>query len=103
MGREELTDFIQKMDTKLSDEGIEFYFDINGVEEKIILYPNIITENFVENIININVREEVDYFLSFRKSDNIFSNITATIFTRFSKPRLSLQNVDLQKQNYFLN
>ena len=56
----------------------------------------------MENLIDIDIRKESDYFLSFRKTDNFLSNIVSTVFTRFSRPHLSLQTVNLQKQKMFL-
>jgi vancomycin resistance protein YoaR len=102
MDRGELTDYIQKMENKLSDQGIKLSFDIEGKEEKLFLYPNLSTEDFVENLIEIDIRSEVDYFLSYGKTDNIFTNIFSLFSIRLSKPKMSLQTVDLQKQKLFI-
>lgn len=102
MDRAELTDYIQKMENKLCDQGIKLHFMLNDQEEKLFLYPNISTENFTENLITVDIRKEVDYFLSFRKTENIFYNIFAVLTTKFSRPQLTLSTVNLEKQKLFI-
>ncbi len=97
MEASDLKEYIQSMHDKLSDQGVEFRFVKESGPETFIVYPSIVNEEFVKEIISVDIDEEVKYLLSYRKNGNVFADIFSALWVRMASPHIGLHAVKLDK------
>ncbi|HAO52040.1 TPA: hypothetical protein DCQ85_01060 [Candidatus Magasanikbacteria bacterium] len=101
MDKNELSAYLKNMNNKLLNEGIHFNFALENETKNFILYPSVFSEDSTRDLIDVNIEEETDYLISYRKDNNLLSDTFSAIWVRLSKPELSLENIKLDKQGVF--
>lgn len=97
MNRSEITEYLGSMNDKLSKEGIQFYFSLAGNKEIFTIFPSIIADDQIIDLVVIDIDSEVDRLLSYNKYGNIFVQSWNTGVSRVIKPHLKIQNISLNE------
>ncbi|HAT03746.1 MAG TPA: hypothetical protein DCS29_03160 [Candidatus Magasanikbacteria bacterium] len=98
MDEEDLTEYLQNMQTKLLSEGIHATFKLNDQETNFIIRPEVVGEESVVELVDFDVAQETEYILSYRKDHNAVADTFSAIWTRLTKPHIHLSGVTLDKQ-----
>ncbi len=98
LDREELTTFFREMNEKLVDAGIVLSFDNNGTPQRVSIESSIVSEDAFFELIHMNVEQEVEYFLTYQKTGNVFVRGWSALLVRGTKPQLELTTVDLDTE-----
>jgi len=101
MDKTTLSSYLKDMDSKLLNEGIHFSFSLENENKDFVLHPSILSGDDARDLIQINVDDEVNYLLAYRKNNNLLSDTVSAILVRISKPNLSLEHVILDKSGIF--
>ena len=98
MERAELTEYLHTMQDKLSKEGISFSFDAEGKNNEFTIYPGIIEDENIVDLVYIDIDNEVERLLTYQKEGNPLTRALSTGFSRVWGPRLELENVVLNTE-----
>ncbi|MFA7245475.1 MAG: VanW family protein [Candidatus Magasanikbacteria bacterium] len=102
MDKENLTTYIQSMNTKLLNKGILFNFSFEGEEKKFTVYPSVLAKEETRDLIDLDIQKEVDSLIYYRKNDNFLSDIFSAVLVRIQKPTLNLETVKIDKNELFI-
>ncbi|MFA7314992.1 MAG: VanW family protein [Candidatus Magasanikbacteria bacterium] len=101
MDKTTLSGYLQDMNSKLLNEGIHFSFSLDDEKKDFVLYPTIIGGEDVRDLIQLNINDEVDSLIAYRKNNNLLSDTVTAILVMMSKPDISLSYVKLDKNGIF--
>jgi vancomycin resistance protein YoaR len=95
MTETELGDFLENMNGKLVSDGIE----ITNPEtnESIVLYPPVVSESDIIELMAIDTELEVNRLMWFRKRGNAFMRGVSALITRATDPSIQLEHVQINK------
>jgi vancomycin resistance protein YoaR len=100
MEREELVSFLRAMNEKLSNSGVRITLDRGDLKEQFIIYPTIVSDENIVELIKIDAEKETDNFLSFNKKNNFLSDGLSAVFSFVSRPNLSLKNIYFDEEKF---
>lgn len=92
MNKAELVSFFAAMDGKLSSEPVRVTVDMNGKEEKLLIY------NTGTDVVQIDIEHLSDYFLAYGKEGNVFSRAWRVLGS-FEKTSLSVDYMQIDTQS----
>lgn len=95
MNRAELEEFLQSMNNKMLDDGLNFYFQSGGEKKKIFLSPVIVNEGTAIEMMYIDIKKEAGRLINYGKKEGFFENAVSVEKSRFIKPSVKLENVVL--------
>ncbi len=101
MERSELAEYLHSMTEKLSNNGLHFYFDNEGKKEEFIIYPTIVTDDNIIDVVSIDIDKEVERLLAYQKQGNILARAWRTGLSRITASHLKLENITLDKKRVF--
>jgi len=99
MEKEELAQFLEKMNDKMINTGLTFNYEVNGEKKDLVVYPVLVGESGSIDLIRQDVEKETDYLLAYGKGGNLFSQSVKTIQLKINNQDLPLNNVYVDKEN----
>ncbi|PIY93503.1 MAG: hypothetical protein COY69_01375, partial [Candidatus Magasanikbacteria bacterium CG_4_10_14_0_8_um_filter_32_14] len=101
MDKTTLSSYLKNMNSKLLNEGIHFSFLLENENKDFILNPTVLSGDNARDLIQLNIDDEVNNLIAYRKNNNFLSDAVSAILVRVNKPNLSLSNVKLDKSEIF--
>lgn len=101
MDRVTLTSYVQDMNSKLLNDGLHFSFPLEEETKNFVIHPSILSGEDARDLIQVNIDDEVNNLINYRKNNNLLSDTVSAILVRISKPDLSLVHVKLDKNAVF--
>ena len=98
MDRSDLQEFLHNMDDKLSKQGLDFSFEDGEKHEQFTIYPSIVANENIVDIVSIDIQLEVDRLLGYGKTGNIFKRAWQTGTSRVWRPHLKVQNIEIDEE-----
>lgn len=93
MRADELKDFLNAMNDKLIDQGIQFTFTYNGSTDSLTIYPVIVTGSNSKDIVTIDIEDEVARLIAYDKKPTVMGRIVSTIDHRMRPREVTLESV----------
>ncbi len=100
MTRPMLVKFFEEMNEKLANEGIALNFDVNDEKHNVTVYPVVFGSDQYINLVSINAELAAEQVLSYKKSNNNFVQAIAAIEAKTSKPKISLNDIDIDQKRF---
>lgn len=98
MSESELTGFLQNMLNKLIDDQLRFVFENEDKISEFSLYPVIVTDGAVFDLVQIDIPTEVNSVLAYGKGKNSLTTALAAVKSIVTTPQLSLQSVKIDQE-----
>lgn len=96
MTAEQLDDFLETMNTKLSNEGIP----VTSQEDdtSFILYPSIVSNSDIRELLLIDTEKEVQRFVELNKDKGALQQGIVALISRFTKPSRQLEYITVNEE-----
>lgn len=99
MEKSELREYIEKINDKLINEGLSFTYEKENNEfGEFVVYPVIVSDSGSLELVRLEIGIEVDYLIGYGKSGKVFTRISKILQTRFSQPKLTLSNIEIDEK-----
>ncbi len=97
MNKQELVSFIDRMHTKLLDEGINFSYEVGTSTLEFVVYPQFVGSEDVMRLIDINSEIAAQNLISYLKSGNAIADGLTAVAFRVVEPNVPLTGITYQK------
>ena len=91
LNRDEVVAFLSDMNDKLANEGLRFSYQVNGRQETMVIYPEVVGDSALPDVVEMDVEKEVDNLIG--KDRNLFSWGASALLSGLRETKYKLRTV----------
>jgi len=91
LDRNEVVAFLSDMNDKMANEGLWFSYEVDGRQETTVIYPEVVGDSALPDVIEMEVEKEADYLIG--KDRNLLSWGVSALLSGLRETRYELKTV----------